>query len=216
MAMSAVGKHLVPLTLLLCGAVHAQQEVTEYAINSAESRVYWLVYSAGVLSRLGHNHVISAPTLSGTIHLDPQLPQSRFSIEIPVAMLVVDDAALRAELGNGFTGEPSTNDIEGTRRNMLSDRLLNAGQYPVLQISGTGPLGEADSQVMNVSVTVAGNTAELMVPVTVRVDGDTISAEGVFQLTHEEIGLRPFSALMGTLKVAEQMDFSYYIVGRRL
>jgi len=198
----------------LCAFSHAQQERSAiYQIDSEQSRVHWLVYSAGALSRLGHNHVISVPLPSGVVRLDPQL--SSFVLEIPVEALVVDDPALRARLGNGFSGTPSADDIEGTRRNMLSARLLNVEQYPTLRIAGAGPVGEAGSQTMNLTVHIAGNTAELVVPVTVRIDDEVVQAEGSFQLTHEQLGLRPFSALLGAIKVAEQMDFSYFIVARQ-
>lgn len=218
MAINPVGKSGVSLALLLfCGSVLAQPAQTvSYEIDSAESQVYWLVYSAGALSRLGHNHAISTPALTGMVEVAPQISLSSFSVEIPVATLVVDDPVLRAQLGGEFSGNPSADDIAGTRRNMLSERLLNADQHPILRISGTGPQGETGVQTLALSVEIAGTTAEVIVPANVSIEGSTVTAEGTFRLTHEALGLRPFSALMGTLKVAEEMDFHYRIVARRV
>lgn len=202
---------------LLCSSTLAQPgQAVEYEIDSSASQVFWRVYSAGALSRLGHNHVISAPALNGAIHLRQQLEQSEFVLEIPVISLIVDDPALRAELGEGFSGNPSVDDIAGTRRNMLSARLLDAEQHPVLRISGTGPHGEVDAQTITLVVEIAGASAEVVVPGSIIIDGSYISAEGNFTLSHHDLGLRPFSALLGTLRVAEEMEFTYRIVARRM
>lgn len=203
--------------MALCGSALAQPgQTVEYEIDSSSSQVYWLVYSAGALSRLGHNHVISAPVLDGSVQLIPQRQRANFFLEIPVASLNVDDSALRAELGEEFSGNPSADDIEGTHRNMLSERLLDAEQYPMLRISGSGPSGEAGAQTITLAVEIAGVSSEVVVPVSVSIDDSVINAEGSFQLTHEMLGLRPFSALMGALKVAEEMDFFYRVVARRV
>src|SRR5690606_40810752 len=63
----------------------------------------------------------------------PKLVQSRVELAIPVARLVVDDAAARRQEGPDFASEPSPDDAAGTRTNMLSGALLDAAQFPTIK-----------------------------------------------------------------------------------
>ena len=106
---------------------------------------------------------------------------------------------------------PSADDIAGTRKNMLGDRVLDAEHYSSLQLSGTGPIGDAGRQMLHVKVDLLGHRVELDLPTTVSLDGDTLEAEGEFDLTHADLGMKPFSVMLGALQVAEKMSFSYRI-----
>lgn len=205
------------LLLLLGGGASAQQPVAgHYRIDLDKSDIHWLVYKAGALSRLGHNHVISVGKISGDVNVAPNLADSRFEMEIPVAGLVVDNPALRAKEGDDFASQPTPKDIEGTRHNMLSDKLLNGDQYPALKITGSGPTGTAGRQQLHLTIDIVGHSVELDVPVELRADGDTLEASGTFQLTHEALGLKPFSIMMGALQVADQMNFAYRVTAHRI
>lgn len=199
----------------VCQDALAQGEPQIYTLDAPASQVYWRVYSDGTLARLGHNHVIAAREFSGTVLLREPLAASSVELAIPVAALVVDDPALRARLGDGFTSQPSEQDIAGTRRNMLGARLLNAEEHPHVLISGTGPLGAPGNQSMSLRITVAGRTVSQEVPLTVTLDGATLQAQASFRLTHEALALEPFSALLGALKVAQPLDFDLLLVARR-
>ncbi|HEY8521696.1 MAG TPA: YceI family protein [Gammaproteobacteria bacterium] len=188
---------------LACG-VAAGQEV--YRVDGEASDVHWRIYSAGTFARLGHNHVISAGELSGTATVTDG--RASFEIEIPVEALVVDDPELRARYGEAFSSKPSEDDIAGTRRNMLGERVLDAEQHPLIRIVGSGPV-EPGATTLDVTFEIRGQTTRHAVPATVTVDDDAIVAEGEFQLTHEQLGLAPFKVMMGALQVAEQIDFAY-------
>jgi hypothetical protein len=186
-----------------------------YEIEAENSDIHWLVYSAGPAARFGHNHVISVGEPTGSVLLNPELEQSRFEIEIPVAELVVDDPELRARQGEDFDSVPDEDDIAGTRRNMLSERVLNAEQHPFLRITGTGPTGAPGGQTLDATIELLGRSIPLSIPATVTIDDDTIEASGTFRLTHEMLGMEPFSVMMGALQVGEPLDFSYRVTARR-
>lgn len=190
---------------------HAQT----YAIDGAASDIHWLVYKAGTLERLGHNHVISVPTPKGSVTLDPRNESnSSFSIEIPVSDLVVDQPDLRKPLGEAFASVPSAEDIAGTRKNMLSDRVLQAEQHPTIKITGTGPLGAPGSQQLKMTVELLGRTIPLTVPTKITIGPDAVDAEGQFELTHSDLGMKPFSVMLGALQVADKMTFVYRVHAR--
>lgn len=204
------------LLLLLGNASWAQPAGAHYKIDLDKSDIHWLVYKAGLLARLGHNHVISVGKLTGDVYVAPNLADSHFQMRIPVGSLVVDDPALRAKEGKDFASQPTDKDIAGTRHNMLSESLLDAAKYPALTIMGTGPTGAAGKQQLHLTIDIAGKSVQITVPTQVHIDGNTLEASGKFQLTHETLGLTPFSIAGGALRVAENMKFSYRVVAHRV
>ena len=202
------------LTSLFVAVQSSAQQV--YSVDPAASDIHWLVYKAGAFARLGHNHVISVGELTGRVTVNADdLASSTFELEIPVAALVVDDPELRRGLGDEFSSVPSADDIAGTRKNMLSDRVLDGEHFATLRVSGVGPKGVAGEQTMNIKVHLLGRTVDLMVPTNVTIDGNRLEAAGEFMLTHADLGMKPFSVMAGALQVGEQLDFFYHIRAQR-
>lgn len=202
--------------LLSSGIVHAQRTgeagAEVYRINPQTSEIRLLVYRDGVLSTFGHNHVVSLQDFTGTIHLQPKLAQSRVELDIPVDRLIVDAAAARRLEGEDFASEPSKEDAAATRTNMLSNALLNARQFPTIKVTGTsGPVDAKNSAMLDLSVQLVGQAIKLTIPATLKLEGDQLEASGAVDLSHRQLGLQPFSALLGSLRVAEQMKFKYRI-----
>lgn len=206
-------KSLVLLAGLTIAAAAAPQsaEPARYRIDAAQSEIYWQVYKAGAFARLGHNHIISVEKLDGLVQVASALPQSRFEMTIPVADLVIDDPALRAGKGEDFASEPSEKDIDGTRRNMLGDKVLNGEQFPLLRIEGRNLSAVSMPATIDLTIGILGREVELTVPATVEIDAESVVASGTFSLSHADLGLEPFSVMMGALQVGEQIDFFYRI-----
>jgi|SRR5690606_3225174 len=205
------------LALAQPAEVQAPQEAELYEIDVADSEIYWLVYKGeGAISqRLGHNHVISVGQLTGQVLVHPELEQSRFEMEIPVEELVVDAPELRAQEGDEFDSTPSEDDIAGTRRNMLSDAVLDAENHPYLRITGTGPVVEGGEQRLEITIELLGRSIPVTVPTEITIDDGVLEAAGTFRLTHEQLGMKPFS-FMRVLSVGEPLDFVYRVIARRV
>ena len=197
--------------VLTAASAHAQ-EVREYSVDAAKSDIHWLVFKAGSLSRLGHNHVVSVADLTGSVTLNRADPtKSRFELQFPVASLVVDDPKLRAGLGADFSSVPSADDIAGTRKNMLGEKVLDADDHETIRVTGMGPSGQGDAQTMKITVELLGRSVDLTVPTKVTIDGNVLSASGEFDLTHTALGMMPFSVMLGALQVADGMKFVYNV-----
>lgn len=186
-----------------------------YGVDTEASDVHWLIYRTGPFARFGHNHVIAVGRMRGSVVVGSSWTESSFEIEIPVAELAVDDPSLRAAQGEEFASEPLAEDIAGTRRNMLSESLLDGEQYPMLRIHGEAPSGTPADGEIRLAIDLAGRESMVTAPVSVEFDAEMLTATGSFELTHEQLGLKPFSTLGGALRVAEQIDFTYRIVARR-
>ena len=202
--------------LLASGVASAQSAGERYVVDAAQSDFHWLVYKAGALSRFGHNHTIGVGDLSGSAIVDrADLAKSALELQFSVGKLVVDDPKLRSTLGEEFASVPKEDDIAGTKRNMLSERVLDGEKYPQIRITGTGPMTAGGMQELAVKVEMLGRVIELKVPTTVTIDGDQLRAKGEFELGHADLGMQPFSALAGALQVGEKMSFTYDVTARR-
>src|SRR5258708_20547580 len=73
-----------------------------YAIDSQNSELRILVYRAGPLANLGHNHVMVSHSVSGLVQTGSSISSSSFSLKVPVESFVVDDADARREEGGDF------------------------------------------------------------------------------------------------------------------
>jgi polyisoprenoid-binding protein YceI len=201
-------------SLLLAG-VAAAQEAQVYTVDAGASDVHWRVYKAGTFARLGHNHVISAGELTGRVVRSADPAQSTFELVIPYAGLVVDDPELRGRYGEAFSSQPSPDDIAGTRKNMLTAKVLDGEHFSELRLSGRAMTDDLTATTLAVTIEMLGRSVELPVPTTVEIEGDTLVASGEFSLEHADLGMEPFSVMMGALQVGKQLDFSYRIVAHK-
>lgn len=202
------------LCLFLSGYAAAQGAGRSYQVDPAASDVHWLIFKAGTLQRLGHNHVISVAEPKGVVTVADDLSKSTFELTIPVADLVVDNPMLRAGLGADFSSVPTADDIAGTRKNMLGERVLKGDEFPSIKITGVGPSGASGSQTFAVTVEILGRSVPLTLPGKVTIGDGVIEASGQFDLNHADLGMQPFTVMLGALQVAENMSFSYRIVAR--
>ena len=187
-----------------------------YEISAEDSDIRLLIYRAGAMARLGHNHVISVGELQGNVYVHSNLAESSMEFEIPVDQLIVDDSALRQEEGEEFASDPSESDINGTRDNMLGEQVLHAEQYPSIRVTSGGPIGEEEEATLSLSIYLLGRVVELSVPISLQITEDELAVSGEFRFSHEQLGMKPFSVMMGTLQVADEMDLKYRIRAQRV
>jgi len=195
---------------------------TPFEVQSQSSLLTILVYRAGTLASAGHNHVIASHDLSGVIFIPAEILQSSFEVHIPVATLTVDEAALRAQQPAAeFPADVSETAKEGTRHNMLGAALLDAEHNPEivlrsLQLEPAGSAARDSATVLaHVQSTVRGQVRSFTAPVRYRLGGNgTLEVSGEFPLRQSELGLTPFSAMLGALQVQDEMRVSFHIVAR--
>lgn len=193
---------------------------TPYEIVPRDSLLTILVYRGGPLASAGHNHVIASHDLSGTIYVPAEILQSSFEVHIPADTLTVDEPQLRAQQPAAeFPPEVSAEAKEGTRRNMLGEALLDAARNPeivlrALQLERSdGASADSGAVVAHVLSTVRGQVRTLTVPVHYRRGGNgNLEVSSEFPLRQTELGLTPFSAMLGALQVQDEMHVSLHIV----
>jgi hypothetical protein len=222
------------LVLAACGALKARHATPQhpaesisspglpssgrvYHIDATRSELRVLVYRAGPLARLGHNHVIVNRALRGEVNLADAAGASTFSLNVPAADFVVDDAQARREEGGDFAAEIPDDAKAGTLQNMLGTALLDAAEFAVITInsvdvSGPQSMSDADSMIATVAISVAGHESKIDVPFKLQSDSNTLSATGLLELRQSALGLTPYSLMLGALQVQDAMKIKFKIV----
>ena len=190
-----------------------------YDIVPGESLLTLLVFRAGPLAKAGHNHVIASHDLHGTLYVPDDLTRSTFEVRFPVAELSIDEVALRAKENEAdFPPDVSDSAKEGTRKNMLGGALLDAEHYPDIQLRSLGleraSEGAATQWLARVEVTVRERVSSIVVPVRYEAHADEVVVSGDFPLKQTDLGLTPFSAMLGALQVADEMQVRFRVLAR--
>jgi hypothetical protein len=205
----------------------APHEGVPYDIVADKSLLTIRVYRGGTLASAGHNHLIASHALSGTIYVPADVMRTSFEAHIPVAAFTVDEAALRAqEHSADFPPEVPDAAREGTRRNMLGEALLDSERNPQIVLrsvrlesagqpaagAGNEAGGEARAVLARVQTTVRGEVRTISVPVRYQFAAGTVIVSGEAPLRQSDIGLTPFSALLGALQVQDEMHVRFRLV----
>ena len=188
-----------------------------YRVVPARSRLIILVYRAGALAALGHNHVIACRCVSGTLYVPQRVLDTTFTLSIPVRKLSVDDARLRAaQHSAAFPPDVPQSARRGTRHNMLSASVLDAQVFPDIDVRSAGlrraPARRGTEVQARVRIVLRGRTHLLTVPVHYRLSGGELTTQGEFSLQQTALGLKPFSVLFGALRVKNQLTVRFDLV----
>lgn len=241
-----LGIGALTLVLAACGALQARRPApitpetpaspmeqgapaTIYHVDETASELRILVYRAGPLARLGHNHVMVNRRLRGAVNLAAAAGASSFWLNVPCAAFTVDDAQARAEEGADFAADVQDDAKFGTLQNMLSAAVLDAAEFPTITVKSvavahhqdatgaagaTHAAGATGTLVASVAVAVAGHEATIDVPFALQIDSDRLSATGTLELRQSVLGLTPYSLMLGALQVQDQMTIKFKIVAR--
>jgi YceI-like domain len=183
----------------------------EYRIDSSASELRLLVYRAGPLANLGHNHVMVNRALTGVVQIGAGVSASSFSLSMRGDDFVIDDAQARQEEGADFPGDIPEDAKAGTRHNMLSSAVLNAAEFPDITVKSASLTGTLNELNADLEIGAAGHTSRISVPLSLQGDAHHFTAAGLIELRQTALGLTPYSLLHGALQVQDSMQLKFKI-----
>lgn len=222
-------KFLIALTALTCGCALPPKALPPAAPQApvaapsgpfqrydiVAAKVEVRVYRDGPMAQLGHNHLITSDALSGTIALREPRSDSGFTLELPLASLVVDDPAARSRAGPEFAKDVPQDDREATKRNMLGSALLDAKRQPVLRLTAERIEGGPSEYRARVRVGIRGEERIIGVPLSLSIDGERLSVHASFKLRHADLGLTPYTVALGVLRVRDEFEVDCRLDAKR-
>jgi len=181
------------------------------AIDPDGSVVRILVYRAGPLARLGHDHVISSAHETGYAWIGGTPGESGFEIRLSVADLVIDDPQARRAEGPGFAADVPEDARAGTRRNLLRAEVLDGTRHPQIVVRANGLEGDWERPSVAATVQLKDQVRTIDVPLTIQREPRAVLARGEFRLRQSEFGITPFSVAGGAIQVADEVGITFEI-----
>jgi len=188
----------------------------KFRIVGESSWLHVLAYPDGPLRRFGHNHVISHHDISGSVDIASNPLESKIILSLNVADFDIDNPTIRELEGQDFEKEVSQKDIDGTRINMLGEKLLYGEKFPIIEIHSHSINGNLPDVDILATIYIKGTEHRVNIPAKIELTDNSFMASGQFEVTHDDLGLMPFSAAGGALTVRDVLVLKYEISGEAL
>jgi polyisoprenoid-binding protein YceI len=147
----------------------------------------------GLAARVGHDLTLEPTRWSAEVNLDPD------DITKSTVTATVDGHSLEVVEGRGGATPLSDKDRADIRKN-IAQKVLPSGE---ISLRSTGIEAAGDGKLtVNGELTIAGTTRPIRLDLTQ--SGDRVS--GRLTIRQTDFGIKPFSAMLGALKVSDSAD----------
>lgn len=182
--------------------------MNRYRLDAGRSRFTVQAFAEGLLSSFGHNPTIAIRDFGGEAECAPDtLEAAKLRVEVNAASLAIAD-----------------NIKENDRHEMeqlMREQVLETGRFPEIVFESTSitasRLSGGRHRVRVIGdLTLHGVTGRnLWIQAEVRQTEDGLRAQGEFTLRQTDYQIKPVSVAGGTLKVRNELKFSFDIVATK-
>lgn len=188
----------------MTSAEESQTGVVLYRIEPSRSRFLVKAFVTGMLSAFGHNPTIAVRKLEGEIAFSPDAPEkSSLNIRIKADSLEVTD-------------EISDKDRRDIERQMREE-VLETSRYPEIVFESNTVsvepimMSQYRAKIAG-GLTLRGITRNCEISAQLIVSPDTLRASGEFPMRQSDFNIKPVTAVGGTIKLKDELKFSFDIV----
>ncbi len=184
-----------------------EEATVRYALDPKVSRFTVQAFATGLFSSFGHNPVIAITSFTGEAKITPET--------IEPASLLIKIPATSLEVASDVS-EKDRKEIERT----MQQNVLESSSYSeiIFECSQFTHSLNANGQYwvsMNGDLTLHGVTRGQTVSANVSINGDTLRAQGNFSLLQTDYEIQLVSVAGGTLKVKDELKFTFDLVARK-
>ncbi|HVL06299.1 MAG TPA: YceI family protein [Acidimicrobiales bacterium] len=147
-------------------------------------------------AKLAHDLVLTASSWSGTLNVDGDNPAASS------ASLSIDARSIEIVEAVGGMKSLSDKDRRDIGKN-IEDKVLETAKHPQLTFESTSVSGSPPNLTAAGNMTIKGTTRP--VQVTLTVNGSQVQART--SISQKDFGIKPFSAMMGAIKLRDDVDF---------
>ena len=147
-------------------------------------------------AKLAHDLILTASRWNGTMNVDADNPAASS------ASLTIDARSIEILEAVGGMKSLSDKDRRDIGKN-IDDKVLETGRYPQLTFESTSVSGSAPNFNAAGNMTIKGTTRP--VQVALNVNGTQVQAKA--SISQKDFGIKPFSAMMGAIKLRDDVDF---------
>jgi polyisoprenoid-binding protein YceI len=169
-----------------------------YKLGPELGRMLVKTTRSGLGRRAGHDLTIEITRWSGEAVVDTAHPaNSSLTLEAEIASLEVREGA------GGI--KPLTGGDREEIKKTAQTKILNASQYPTITFRSTGVKGTPEAFEITGDLTIMGKAR----PVTVRARADDGRLRGGATVVQSDWGIKPYSAFLGALKLADEVGVEF-------
>jgi polyisoprenoid-binding protein YceI len=185
----------------------AESRAPCYVLDPARSRFLVRAFASGLLAAFGHSPTVAIRNFTGEAWFRPQAPdQSSLRFEIDASSLAV-------------TGDIREKDRQEMERSM-KDEVLETERYPKIGFESSAIQASTIAEGMyrmkiGGKLTLHGVERDIEIPCNLTVGEDRLRTNGEFSIRQTDFGIRLVSVAGGTLKLKDELKFTFDIVGQR-
>lgn len=200
---------LATVSCLALSPAATVQNTTTYTLDASRSKFMAHANRSGLLWFKGHDHHLAASEFTGEVGITPQ------TVTPASLRLVVKSASLH-ETGADFTEQQKQ-----IINKELRDIVLLPDKYPEITFQSTNVTMKPSTATNRYEVKIAGNltllgvTRPVTIPAVVTLNGNELRAVGEFEIDRDDYKVKATSAFHGMVRVSNEIEFEFDIVGRR-
>ena len=188
--------------------IQAQTNSVRFQIDPGQSKFIVKASRGGLLWFKGHSHLIGVKDFSGTVEITPDLLN-------PASLQMTVRADSLEETSDEFT--PQQKQII---KKELEEIVLETAKYPEMTFKSTDVKGEMKNGQFEVKIggdlTLHGVTKKITIPARVSLSGDTLRAQGEFEIDRKNFNVNATNAFHGLVRVQHGLKFTFDIVAHRV
>jgi polyisoprenoid-binding protein YceI len=163
-------------------------------IGPQDGKLLVNVYKDGVAAKMGHDLTLEATSWNGKADINTDDPGSS-SVQVSI-----DAGSLEVLEGKGGAKPLSDSDKKDIKKN-INDKCLNTSRYGQITFESTAVSGSSLKGDLTINGQSRPVTLDLLVD-----DNGHVKATTSFQ--QSQFGIKPFSAMLGALKVKDNVDIT--------
>jgi polyisoprenoid-binding protein YceI len=147
-------------------------------------------------AKLAHDLILSPSQWSGTMNVDADNPAASS------ASLSIDARSIQILEAVGGMKSLSDKDRRDIGKN-IDEKVLDTGKFPTLTFESTSVSGSEPNFNVAGNMTIKGTSRP--VNVALSVNGNQVAART--SISQKDFGIKPFSAMMGAIKLRDDVEF---------
>lgn len=170
-----------------------------WSLTAADGELNILTGVAGRAAKMGHRLTIGMQSWRADVHWAGGRPTA--------AELTVDVDSLQVLGGEGGLTPLAGPEKAVARSNAL--KSLDAKKFPQIRFTADEVAETSGGYRLSGTVEIHGTARPQTVDVDVADDGDALALSAQVQVTQSEFGVKPYSLMMGALKVADEVTITF-------
>ncbi len=173
-----------------------------YSLSSNSGKLSVYTFKEGLLSKIAHDLLIDVTNFKVNINV----PEEGFSsgsldVELQANSLKVDCAMKKGERQPDTLKEKDIADIERD----MAGKVLHPDKYPTVNFRSKSIQEKEGGYNVKGELSLHGVTK----PVEFDIDSNGENLKGMFTILQKDYGIKPFKAMMGTLKIKNEINFAF-------